>query len=120
MVRSGDRGAHRWREAAYACRPPVDDLSALAIDGSGGRAIGRSGLPLLLDTVCRQLAGGIAVGCLRIVTSSATAARSRGTAWTPTGAHPAVAAILIAVALIPPIVVGTYLYWAAGRRTEAA
>ena len=39
---------------------------------------------------------------------------------TDTGVHPAMAAILIAVALIPPIVVGTYLYWAAGRQTEAA
>ena len=39
---------------------------------------------------------------------------------TDTGVHPAMAAILIAIALIPPIVVATYLYWAAGRRAEAA
>jgi hypothetical protein len=39
---------------------------------------------------------------------------------TDTGVHPAMVALLIAVALIPPIVVGTYLYWAAGRQAEAA
>ena len=37
-----------------------------------------------------------------------------------TGVHPAVAAIVIAAALIPPILVGTYLYWAAGRQAETA
>jgi HAAS len=39
---------------------------------------------------------------------------------TDTGVHPAMAALLIAVALIPPIIVATYLYWAAGRQAEAA
>ncbi len=56
---AGDRGAHRGWQAALACCPPVDDLSALAIGGSGGRAIGCAGLPLLLDAVGRQLTGGI-------------------------------------------------------------
>ena len=35
-----------------------------------------------------------------------------------TGVHTAVAAILIAVVLIPPIVVATYLYWTAGRHAD--
>jgi hypothetical protein len=39
---------------------------------------------------------------------------------TDTGVHPAMAALLIAAVLIPPIIVGTYLYWAAGRQTESA
>jgi hypothetical protein len=34
---------------------------------------------------------------------------------TDTSVHPAVVAIVLAVAFIPPIVVATYLYWAAGR-----
>ena len=38
---------------------------------------------------------------------------------TDAGVHPALAAILIAAVLVPPIIVGSYLYWVAGR-VEAA